>query len=198
MGAYSIKASRKFAHVDGKLLVTYASIKGSTVGVARTIGDELHNQGAQIDALPINLVPGVSEYSAVVIGSAIYGRQWLEPAVEFLQTYRAYLSHIPVAYFIVCVTMRENMEAHRSTVLSYLAPVQESIPEIKPVAIGAFAGAFNSRQWALPILLMLKARHELPPEGDFRNWKAIRAWARNLYPLLAKDATLAIESQSSG
>ncbi len=177
--------------MDGKLLVTYASVKGSTVGVARTIGDELHSQGAQVEALPINLVRGVSEYSAVVIGSAIYGHQWLESAVEFLQTYRAYLSHIPVAYFVVCVTMRENNAAHRGTVLSYLAPVQEALPEIKPVAIGAFAGAFNSRQWALPLLLMLKARHELPPEGDFRNWKAIRAWARDLHPLLAQKTSLA-------
>ncbi|NDJ63235.1 MAG: hypothetical protein GYB67_19095 [Chloroflexi bacterium] len=169
-----------------KILVTYASIKGSTTGVARTIGEQLRRDGTQVDILPINLVMGVGQYTAVVVGSAIYGGAWLEAAAEFVETYRDALSHVPVAYFVVCLsTCEETAEAEAR---SYLMPVLEAVPEIHPVDTGVFAGAFDAKKWPLTILLSLKALGKLPPEGDFRNWKAIRRWTEQIRPALLMPA----------
>jgi len=56
--------------------------------------------------------------------------------------------------------------------------------EIKPVGIGTFAGAldYNNLSWIYKKILKSKES----PEGDFRDWNAIRAWARD--PVWAKFA----------
>jgi menaquinone-dependent protoporphyrinogen oxidase len=173
----------------GKILVTYASLKGSTTGVASTIGDELAAGGETVDVVPMGLVTRLYPYSAVVIGSAIYNARWLDQAVEFLHIFREPLSKLPVAYFVVCLTMKDDTAEHRRVVQSYLDPVLETIPDVKPVSVGAFAGAFDSRQWPLVILLSLKSRGELPADGDHRDWRAVRRWAQAINPLLTQRVT---------
>lgn len=177
--------------MNDKILVTYASVKGSTTGVARTIGDVLRQERVDVDVLPIGQVIGPSPYRAVILGSAVYGGHWLEEAVEFLETYRSALSRMPVAYFIVCLTLREDTHEHRRKVQDYIAPVLKATPEVRPVDIGAFSGAFDTRQWPLAILLSLKAMGELPPEGDFRDWEKIATWARSTHAKLQRKSMAA-------
>jgi len=50
------------------------------------------------------------------------------------------LRQIPVAYFLVCMTLREPTEENRAKVLAYLTCL--SIPEIKPIGNWRFAGAW--------------------------------------------------------
>jgi menaquinone-dependent protoporphyrinogen oxidase len=85
------------------------------------------------------------------------------------------LRRIPVAYFLVCMTLWKPTEENRAKVLAYLDPVLEATAEIKPVGIGAFAGAldYTNLSWLNKKILKSKGT----PEGDFRDWKAIRTWA---------------------
>ncbi len=56
--------------MSNKILVTYATCTGFTVGVAEAIGKTLAENGAQVDILPMREVKDLSPYHAVVAGSA--------------------------------------------------------------------------------------------------------------------------------
>jgi menaquinone-dependent protoporphyrinogen oxidase len=165
-----------------KVLVTYASKYGSTGGVADAIGKELCSKGMAADVVLIKNVRNVSSYQGVVIGSAIYMGKWMSEAADFVKKNKDSLRQVPVAYFLVCMTLSQPTEKKQAEVLSYMDPVLQAVPEIKPVGIGTFAGAldYNNLSWLNEKILKSKGT----PEGDFRDWNAIRAWARD--PVLAK------------
>ena len=159
-----------------KVLVTYASKYGSTGGVADAIGKELCSKDLAADVVLVKNAGNVSSYQGVVIGSAIYRGKWLSEAVDFVEKNRDILRQVPVAYFLVCMTLSRPTEENRTQVLSYMDPLLKAVPEIKPVGIGTFAGAldYNNLSWINKKILESKGS----PEGDFRDWNAIRTWAR--------------------
>lgn len=158
-----------------RVLITYASKYGSTGGVADAIGKELCSKDLAADVVLIKNVGNVSSYQGVVIGSAIYRGKWLSEAVDFVEKNRDILRQVPVAYFLVCMTLSRPTEENRTQVLSYMDPLLKAVPEIKPVGIGTFAGAldYNNLSWINKKILESKGS----PEGDFRDWNAIRTWA---------------------
>jgi menaquinone-dependent protoporphyrinogen oxidase len=169
---------------DKKVLVTYASRYGSTGGVADAIGKELCNRGAAVDVCMLKNVGDLNEYRGVVIGSAISRGKWLPEAVDFVERNHGVLRQVPVAYFLVCITMREPTEENRRKALAYLDPVLKAVPHVQPVKVGTFAGALNYSNLSSPIKVIMKFKGA--PEGDFRDWTAIRTWAEGLCsPLLA-------------
>ena len=162
-----------------RILVAYASRAGSTGEVAEVIGEVLCDGGEAVDVRLAKDVTDVSPYRAVVVGSAIYMGRWMSEAVKFVETHRDALSQLPVAYFTVCLTMKDDTEENRRTVAAYLDPVREVV---QPVDVGLFAGRLDSSKLSFIYRLIIKAMGQ--PEGDFRNWEAIRAWAGELVPLL--------------
>lgn len=165
-----------------KVLITYASKYGSTGGVADAIGKELCGKGMAADVVLIKNVRNVSSYQAVVIGSPIYMGKWMSEAIDFVKNNKDSLRQAPVAYFLVCMTLSQPTEKKQAEVLSYMDLVLKAVPEIKPVGIGTFAGAldYSNLSWLNKKILKSKGT----PEGDFRDWNAIRTWARD--PVLAK------------
>jgi menaquinone-dependent protoporphyrinogen oxidase len=162
-----------------KILITYATRAGSTAQVAETIAQTLGTTGATVDVRPIKSVTDLAANNAVVIGSAIRFGQWLPEAVEFVKNNQTTLSRIPTAYFVVSGFLREDTPEMRQTVLAYLDPVRKIL---EPTAIGLFAGKMDYRKLSLldrGIAALVKQ-----PEGDWRNWDAIRGWARDLQPTL--------------
>jgi menaquinone-dependent protoporphyrinogen oxidase len=170
-----------------KILVTYASRTGSTVEVAEAIGKTLSEDGAGVDVLPMQDVPDLAPYRAVVAGSAIQNKQWLPEAVQFIQTNKAALSQKPFAAFLVCMTLAmKNAEQYRPFVKDFLVPVRSLV---KPVSEGLFAGVLDiskvpsaSDRFKFRISVLLGVWKE----GDHRDWNAIRAWAAGLPPLLGE------------
>jgi menaquinone-dependent protoporphyrinogen oxidase len=170
-----------------KILVTYASRTGSTVEVAEAIGKTLSEGGAGVDVLPMQDVPDLAPYRAVVAGSAIQNKQWLPEAVQFIQTNKAALSQKPFAAFLVCMTLAmKNAEQYRPFVKDFLVPVRSLV---KPVSEGLFAGVLDiskvpsaSDRFKFRISVLLGVWKE----GDHRDWNAIRAWAAGLPPLLGE------------
>ena len=154
----------------------YASQYGSTGGVADAIGKELCSKDIAADVVLIKNAGNVSSYQGVVIGSAIYRGKWLPEAVDFVQKNRDILRKIPIAYFLVCMSLSHPTEENRAKVLSYMDPILKAVPEVTPVAIGTFAGAldYNNLSWLNKTILKAKGS----PEGDSRDWNAIRTWAR--------------------
>ena len=167
--------------MSNKILVTYATCTGSTVGVAEAIGKTLADGGAQVDVLPMQKVTDLSPYRAVVAGSAIQGKRWLPEAMQFVQAHQAELSRKPFAAFLVCMTLAmRNGENYRPHVAEFLTPVRALV---RPVSEGLFAGAldiskipsFGDRlKFRLSVVLGVWS------EGDHRDWNAIRAWTSSL------------------
>jgi menaquinone-dependent protoporphyrinogen oxidase len=89
---------------------------------------------------------------------------------------------MPVACFLVCMTMKEDTEENRSTVAAYLDPVREKVPQVEPVDVGLFAGAMDYKKLPLPLRLVMKGMKA--EEGDYRDWDAIRTWVDQVRPEL--------------
>ncbi|MCE5263454.1 MAG: flavodoxin domain-containing protein [Deltaproteobacteria bacterium] len=169
-------------NMQKRVLVAYASKYGSTGGVADAIGKELCGKEVAVDVALIKNVRDIGSYQGVIIGSAIYMGKWMSEAADFVKENRDALCKVPVAYFLVCMTLSEPTEKKRAEALSYMEPILKAVPEIKPVGMGTFAGAmdYNNLSWLNKKILKSKGT----PEGDFRDWNAIRAWARE--PVYAK------------
>ena len=166
--------------MSDRMLVAYATAAGSTAEVAEAIGEELRSTGAEVDVRLAKEVKDVRPYGAVIVGSGIRAGQLLSDATKFVQKNRETLSLVPVAYFVVCLTMKDDTEENRSTVAAYLDPLRELV---EPMEVGLFAGAVNPSSLPIPARMILKAMKI--SEGDYRDWEAIRAWARALHPKLA-------------
>ena len=168
--------------MKSRILIAYGSRCGSTGGVAEAIGQVLCETGAAVDVRLVGNVNDLSPYQAVIAGSAIRMGKWLPEVVGFVKTHHDTLSRVPVAYFVVCMTMKDDTVENRRKVLAYLDPVRKQVPQVKPVDVGLFAGMVDFSKLSFVHSLMLKVKGA--PEGDFRNWEAIRTWAAGMRPAL--------------
>lgn len=168
--------------MSSRILVTYATMMGSTASVAEDIGKTLSESGAQVDVLPMQEVKDLTPYQAVVAGSAIQGEQWLPEAIEFVTEHRTELTQKPFAIFLVCMTMSVKNEKFQQGVADWLKPVRALV---KPVSEGYFAGALDigkvpsfgdSVRQAFRSSVLLGVW----TNGDHRDSDAIHAWANTL------------------
>lgn len=164
-----------------RILVAHASEFGSTVEVAETIGQVLRDSGATVDVRSVVDVDTLSAYDAAIVGSAIYNGAWLPEAVHFVQVHAARLSRMPVAYFVVCATMREDTPEHRQGARSFLDPVLDQIPQVRPIDIGLFSGKIETPKLPWPVRLRMRLTTDLR-RGDYRRWDEVRAWTARIAP----------------
>ncbi|MFZ5821467.1 MAG: flavodoxin domain-containing protein [Chloroflexota bacterium] len=173
--------------MNGKILVTYTSRTGWTVGVAEAIASTLTESGFRVDALPMSDVKDLSAYQAVVAGSGINGGAWRPEAVQWVRDHQSELKHKPFAAFLVCMTLAmKNGEQYRGHVATWLDPVSALV---WPVSKGLFAGGLEISKipsFGDRLKFHLSVLFGVWKEGDHRDWNAIRQWAMDLKPLLVK------------
>jgi menaquinone-dependent protoporphyrinogen oxidase len=170
--------------MENKVLVTYASRTGSTIGVAEMIGKTLTERGLPVEVLPMQAIKSLNPYRAVVAGSAIQGGQWLPEAMSFVRTYQKDLQRKPFAPFLVCMTLAMANGKYRDHVATWLDPVSTLV---RPVKEGLFAGSLDiSKIPSFPdrIKFRISVLMGVWAEGDHRDWNAIRNWAASLTSLL--------------
>lgn len=88
------------------------------------------------------------------------------------------MQRLPFALFSVGLTMVQDVPDARARADSFLAPLKKAA---QPVSVGLFGGLVDADRAPFPIKLAVKAM----PQGDYRDWDAIRAWAESLRGKLA-------------
>jgi menaquinone-dependent protoporphyrinogen oxidase len=161
--------------VNNRILVTYATRAGSTVGVADAIALGLRQRGFLVEVRPAKENPSVKGYQAVIVGSAIRQGSWLPEAIAFLIHNQAALRRVRVALFTVHMLNRGDDEQSRQNREAYLDALR---PLVLPVAHVFFPGKIDPAR--LSLIDRLLVRLIQPPIGDFRDWDQIRGWAETL------------------
>jgi menaquinone-dependent protoporphyrinogen oxidase len=159
-----------------RILLTYATRAGSTIGVADAICAELRRRGLEVDIQPVTANPTVGTYEAVILGSAIRMASWLPEMVEFIKTNQAILQACPVALFTVHILNTGADETSRAARLAYLNTVR---PLLNPVDEVYFTGKVDLEALSFVDRLMVKMVKS--PIGDFRDWDGIRAWSSAVF-----------------
>jgi menaquinone-dependent protoporphyrinogen oxidase len=188
-----------------KILVAYATLAGSTVEVAQAVSEEIAKSGYKVDILPISEVKDLQAYDGVVVGGPMI-MGWHREATRFLKKHREAFRQIPLAVFVMAMSLTQTGEAsiggvpiyvdeelpkppeneerlnfrERYARLSkYLRPILKATRPVKPVIIGVFGGRleYGRLKWWAVLFVMLIIQ---APAGDRRNWKAIRSWAAGL------------------
>jgi len=157
-----------------RILVAYASKKGSTTEIAQAIAKELLAAGHTTDAVEIAKGASPAGYDAVVIGGPLYVGK-IEGMGKFVKRHSAELARVPVAGFVVCLAASakdpEGMAWPEKALHAALDP-------LRPVAEMVFAGRLDPSK--LSWLQKWMTEKAKSPVGDFRDWTAIAAWAREL------------------
>lgn len=172
--------------MKASILVAYASRLGSTKEVAEAIAGSLRRRWVEVDVRSVSEVRDLETYRAVILGSAVRGGKWLPEALDFLEANRETLRRVPLAYFQVCMTLQQDTPATRAKARSFLGPVRAML---EPLEAESFAGKLEYAR--APLVMRLVMRLIRTPEGDWRDWTAIRAWAERLYERFAFPVTAA-------
>jgi len=192
-----------------KMLVTYATNAGSTAEIAEAVGEVLSQRGADVEVKAIDAVTAPGTYDAVVVGAPmIFG--WHREARAFLKHHHATLRQVPVAYFMVALSLTEDAENPYSeidialdpdlakppdrpgrltfqerftSVTNYVQPAIQSAPDVTPVSIAFFNGKLDYGRLNIFERWFVRLAFNAQ-EGDFRNWQLIRDWSEGLSPAL--------------
>ncbi len=165
------------------ILVTYATWTGATHQVADAVAEVLAEGGATVDVQDAGAVKRLDGYDAVVMGVSAHMGKVPGAAVSFARKHAKTLATLPVAQFIVCLTMCDDTPEHRATALGYLEQVAKVMPGVTPVDTGLFGGVVlndtDDFRKLNPILRGM-AGSMAKDIKDGRDWDAIRSWAEGL------------------
>jgi menaquinone-dependent protoporphyrinogen oxidase len=175
------------------VLVVYASKHGATGEIAERVAQTMAAAGQQARARPVTAAGDLTGYDAFVVGSAVYMGHWLKEAVEFVRRNRAVLAGHPVWLFSSGPLGTEPVDAQGRdlTVAAEPKELAEFTQAIHPRGHRVFFGVLDPGRLGLSerAIRKLPAGRALLPEGDFREWAQIEAWARGI----ARDPALGIQ-----
>ncbi|MFF4505072.1 flavodoxin domain-containing protein [Streptomyces sp. NPDC001401] len=166
------------------VLVGYATAHGSTRGVAERLAARLVELGLKAEARPMEAVDDADAYKAFVLGSAVHGQAWLDPATDFVRENLDVLGPRPVWIFSV------GMPA------ALRGPWRRLAPKEIPVIEKGLPGGLSYREHRLFSGVITRA--QLPRAGrvmfrlvggrfgDHRDWAAIDAWASEIAGVLTQ------------
>lgn len=167
-----------------RILVTYASRYGSTTEVARAVAEELSTAGFDVDLLLAGPQLQVAKYDAVVVGAPSYGRTWLPDASIFVVGNKDRLAQLPVALFTLGTLGVKNPKSALREHEQIVATLREFAPGLNPVSTALFHGSFTRSN--LPLCLRVLDWMAGTPQGDHRDWGAIRNWAQRVGELFTE------------
>ena len=176
--------------------VVYASRHGGTAGIAQRIADVLRNQGADVAIADAADRPDPSGFDAYVIGSGVQIGSWHKEGFEFLEHNEVMLATKPVWLFSSGpLPGPSGIKETEDRLELALGPregpgsggrkrIEALSAAIHPRAHRVFYGAFDPKDppksMQERLVRMMPAAKRVLPTGDFREWDAVEAWARDI------------------
>jgi len=163
-----------------KVLVAYASKRGSTAEIAETVAATLRREGLKVCLEPCEEVRSLDGYDAVVLGSAVYMKRWRGDARHFLKKHRKALRQVPFWVFSsgpVGDPAEDNPDWMEPPKLA------EKVEDLGGRGHVVFGGCVPAE----PRGMMERAMADGVPKEfrDRRDWDEIRAWAKQVASDLA-------------
>lgn len=168
-----------------KVLVAYASKRGSTEEIAQAISETLRESGLSVDCTDAGEVKGLMPYDAVVLGSAVYMKRWRGDAKHFLGKHAKELGERPFWVFSSGPVGAPDDEATPS---DWLEPpkIIKKVEELGAREHVVFGGRMPSEARLPGMRAWIDGT---PPEyRDRRDWDEIRTWAAGIASELAAAA----------
>ena len=157
-----------------RVLVAAASRHGATYELAQAIGSVIAAHGLSVDVRHLDEVENASAYDALVLGSAVYMGRWTKEARAFLERH-------------------ERVVATRPTWLFSSGPINGT-GELDAEALVEATGAREHHLFGGRLVKGLLGRRERlvagvlhAPEGDYRDWAIVTAWATAIARTIADE-----------
>lgn len=166
-----------------KVLVVTASKHNATAEIGDVIVAELRAGGYQARRVAPGEVRSLEGIGAVVLGSAVYMTQWMESMRDLVAHRAAELRARPLWAFSVGlagVPAGEVQDPARAAVV---------VRQLDPIGYVTFKGRLDPA--ALGLRERSVTRMGNAPEGDYREWDKIRAWARGIVAELNEHLAMA-------
>ena len=176
--------------------VAFASRHGGTAGIAKRIAEVLRAEGADVVLVDLAAHADPGAFDAHVIGSGVYLGSWLKEATAYLERYQMTFAERPVWLFSSGPLPGSTKETDATDPLTVaLGPdtgpgsvghrkIAELSAAIHPRDHRVFLGAYNPNDppKSMPerFLRLMPSGRKILPAGDFREWDAIEAWAREI------------------
>jgi menaquinone-dependent protoporphyrinogen oxidase len=153
---------------DMRVLVTWASKRGGTEGIARAVSEVLQANGFEVVAASVEDVGSIAGFDAVIVGGALYANRWPAAGRRFVSRHVRELRNVPVWFF-------SSGPLHNSADVTNIPPTPQVI--VLAERVGAkghvtFGGRLEPDAKGFPASAMAKNH-----AGDWRNLGRIRDWA---------------------
>jgi menaquinone-dependent protoporphyrinogen oxidase len=190
-----------------RALIVYASRHGATAGIAERIGKVLRSAEVEAVVAPASDQLDARDFDAYVVGSGVYMGSWLKDGIEYLERNVETLKTRPVWLFssgpLPSSTKERPVDEDRygGALGPAEGPGSGGRTRIEHVAqlIGVrdhkiLQGAYdpNDAPKAISERLarMMPAVKAILPEGDFREWEVIDAWAHKIAEEIAESVAV--------
>jgi len=162
-------------HADGmaRVLIAFASKRGSTAGIADAIATTIREAGHVVDCQPADGVKNLGPYDAVVLGSAVYMKRWRGDAKHFLRKHSGELAQTP--FWVFSSGPIGDPTGDPDPSWSEPPRVIERAEALGLKGHTVFGGCLPADPKGPIERSMLE--HTPPEYRDRRNWDEIRQWA---------------------
>jgi menaquinone-dependent protoporphyrinogen oxidase len=166
-------------HTMSKVLILYASQKGSTAEVAKFLAETLKQAGHQAVVENVEHFTGdIHAYDAIILGSGIYKGLWLHPLITTVNRLKSQFGLKPVWGFALCIRVLEP--AGEDYARQFYLP-KNLLNNLNLQEYHFFAGKLQNLSISDKNTLHERYDGEYAQhEGDYRNWDEIRAWGRRI------------------
>lgn len=172
------------------VIVGYASRHAATRQIAERIAETLRTAGLEVRIGPVGSLDPAGG-AAYVIGSATYFGHWLKEATEFVRQHQQVLAAAPVWLFSSGPLGNEETDSQGRDLRTSAEPKElaELREAVRPRDHRVFFGVLDPRSLRMRERLVraLPAGRQLLPEGDFRDWDDISAWAEGIASELTRE-----------
>ncbi len=155
-----------------KVLISVASRHGASFEIAEEISATLAASGFQTAVLPPDAVTSLEGYGGVILGSSVYVGHWMDAAVNFVERFSKEIRTVPVWLF------SSGPIGHEPKPEDEPADLADLVAATGAREHRVFAGQVDRAKLGLGEKVILTAVRA--PEGDFRPWDEIRAWAAEI------------------